>query len=473
MSRRGLAGSEPVFLSTDGRKRGALSTTPCWRVMIARSAGASCRGLEAILRSLTETPLTASALWDYCCSLHYTTVTLGTPGIKFLVALDTGSDLFWVPCATEDDSPYASDFDFRVYDPHGSATSRIVTCDSDLCMRDDGCNDMSSPCPYHVSYISSDTSSSGILVEDVLQLKTVDKNPELIKAFVTFGCGQVQTGSFLDIAAPNGLLGLGLEKVAVPSILYRDGYIENSFSMCFGDDGTGRIFFGDKGSPDQEETPFHMNPFHPTYSVNVTQVRVGTSVVDSQFTALFDSGTSFTYLVEPTYTMVADSFHLHIQDHRRPPDPRIPFEYCYTMSPDMNTSLIPVMSLSMDGGGQMVVQDPIIVISTPLELIYCLAVVENQELNIIGQNFMTGYRIVFNREKLVLGWKKSNCYGDTGDSNDFEARSVNYAASAGGLNGTVESESAKTNRTSACASAFYRGKFDWYAFLLSVVLAIH
>ena len=32
------------------------------------------------------------------CSLHYTTVTLGTPGMKFLVALDTGSDLFWVPC---------------------------------------------------------------------------------------------------------------------------------------------------------------------------------------------------------------------------------------------------------------------------------------------------------------------------------------------------------------------------------------
>lgn len=32
------------------------------------------------------------------CSLHYTTVKLGTPGVKFMVALDTGSDLFWVPC---------------------------------------------------------------------------------------------------------------------------------------------------------------------------------------------------------------------------------------------------------------------------------------------------------------------------------------------------------------------------------------
>lgn len=25
-------------------------------------------------------------------------ISLGTPGMKFMVALDTGSDLFWVPC---------------------------------------------------------------------------------------------------------------------------------------------------------------------------------------------------------------------------------------------------------------------------------------------------------------------------------------------------------------------------------------
>lgn len=44
------------------------------------------------------------------CSLHYTVVSLGTPGMKFMVALDTGSDLFWVPCdcnkcASIDDTP--------------------------------------------------------------------------------------------------------------------------------------------------------------------------------------------------------------------------------------------------------------------------------------------------------------------------------------------------------------------------------
>jgi hypothetical protein len=40
-----------------------------------------------------------------------------------------------------------------------------------------------------------------------------------------------------------------------------------------------------------------------------------------------------------------------------------------------------------------------------------LAVVKSKDINIIGQNFMTGYSIVFDREKMVLGWEASNCYG--------------------------------------------------------------
>lgn len=44
----------------------------------------------------------------------------------------------------------------------------------------------------------------------------------------------------------------------------------------------------------------------PTYNITVTQIRVGTTLIDVDFTALFDSGTSFTYLVEPTYTRLAE-----------------------------------------------------------------------------------------------------------------------------------------------------------------------
>lgn len=38
-----------------------------------------------------------------------------------------------------------------------------------------------------VSYVSAQTSTSGILMEDVMHLTTEDKNPERVEAYVTFG----------------------------------------------------------------------------------------------------------------------------------------------------------------------------------------------------------------------------------------------------------------------------------------------
>ncbi|KAH6784590.1 Eukaryotic aspartyl protease family protein [Perilla frutescens var. hirtella] len=407
--------------------------------------------------------------------LHYTTVTVGTPGMKFLVALDTGSDLFWVPChcaecASTDDSTYSSDFELSIYDPDGSSTSKNVTCNSELCPFNNGCNGTSIHCPYHVSYVSSETSTSGILLEDILHLRPLDEYQDFMKAYVPFGCGQVQTGSFLDIAAPNGLFGLGFDKVSVPSTLFREGYVADSFSMCFGKDGTGRINFGDKGSLDQEESPFNINSFHPTYNVNVTQVRVGTLVLNSEFSALFDSGTSFTYLADPFYTMLSDSFHLQIRDLQRPPDLRVPFEYCYVMSPNTSTSLIPTISLTMDGGGQLVVQDPIIVISTLHEFAYCLAVVKSQELNIIGQNFMTGYRFVFDRERLVLGWKKFDCY-DVEDSDASGPRSVNYASGPNNITQSYELNRNTAQHLAAPSLYRYNGFDPVHSLLILLIFA--
>lgn len=394
--------------------------------------------------------------------LHYTTVSLGTPGLKFMVALDTGSDLFWVPCdcsrcASIDNTAYSSDFKLSIYSPKGSSTSKKVPCNHRLCAHHNSCSGTLNDCPYLVSYVSSETSTSGILVEDVLHLMTEDSDREIIEAQVTFGCGQVQSGSFLDVAAPNGLFGLGFEKISVPSILSREGYTADSFSMCFGHDGTGRISFGDKGSLDQEETPFNMHPLHPTYNITVTQLRVGATLIDSDFTALFDSGTSFTYLEDPAYTRLSESFHAQTQDRRHPPDSRIPFEYCYDMSPDANTSLIPSMRLSMKGGGQLSVDDPIIVISTQHEVVYCLAVIKSTELNIIGQNFMTGYRIVFDREKLVLGWKKFNCY-DIEESSAFPLKPASHsyvppAVAAGLVNHTNPASTEKRSRAESSVAS--------------------
>ncbi|EMS47670.1 Aspartic proteinase-like protein 1 [Triticum urartu] len=330
-------------------------------------------------------------------SLHYALVTVGTPGHTFMVALDTGSDLFWLPCQCDGCTP-----------PPSSAASAPVQ----LTMEN-----------------KKDTSSSGFLVEDVLYLSTEDTRPQFLKAQIMFGCGEVQTGSFLDAAAPNGLFGLGVDMISVPSILAQKGLTSNSFSMCFGRDGIGRISFGDQGSTDQEETPLDINQKHPTYAITITGIVVGNNIMDLEVSTIFDTGTSFTYLADPAYTYITDGFHNQVQANRHAADSRIPFEYCYDLSSSEARIQTPSISLRTAGGSLFPAIDPGQVISIQQhEYVYCLAIVKSTKLNIIGQNFMTGVRVVFDRERKILGWKKFNCY-DTDSSNPLSINSRNSSRS--------------------------------------------
>ncbi|CAL9189352.1 unnamed protein product [Musa hybrid cultivar] len=345
--------------------------------------------------------------------LHYAFVELGTPNVTFLVALDTGSDLFWVPCDCQQcaSTQLGQGLELNVYSPSNSSTSQKVPCSNSLCDNQNACTGTNGSCPYNVQYLSANTSSSGFLVEDVLYLTTEDATPRIVEAPIVFGCGDRQSGAFLDGAAPNGLFGLGMEKVAVPSILSSKGFTSNSFSMCFGEDGVGRINFGDKGSSDQQETAFFIDSRHPSYKINMTGIAVGNSSTDMVFDAIVDSGTSFTSLADPMYTYIAENFNAQIKEKRYKSESNSTFEYCYELSPGQTRVLLPVINLKTLGGSVFPVNDPIIPLLGPEnQTIYCLALLKFSGVNIIGQNFLSGLRVVFDRERLVLGWKKFDCY---------------------------------------------------------------
>ncbi|KAI3724598.1 hypothetical protein L2E82_36381 [Cichorium intybus] len=102
-------------------------------------------------------------------------------------------------CASIDNTPYSSKFNMSIFNPKESSTSKKVTCNHRICTA--SCPGIVSTCPY----LSSQTSTSGIFMEDFLHLETDDINRQIVNAFVTFRCGQVQSGSFLHVAAPNSL----------------------------------------------------------------------------------------------------------------------------------------------------------------------------------------------------------------------------------------------------------------------------
>ncbi|CAJ2646664.1 unnamed protein product [Trifolium pratense] len=354
--------------------------------------------------------------------LHFANVSVGTPASSYLVALDTGSDLFWLPCNCTKcvrgiQLSTGKKIEFNIYDNKGSSTSKNVPCNSSLCEHQKQCSSSTGTCPYQVEYLSEDTSTTGFLVEDELHLitdhvnQTKQANPR-----ITFGCGQVQTGAFLNGAAPNGLFGLGMSDVSVPSILAKQGLTSNSFSMCFGDDGLGRITFGDNttSSLDQGKTPFNIRPSHSTYNITVTQIIVGGTIADLEFNAIFDTGTSYTYLNNPAYKQITQSFDSKIKlpRHSFSNSDDLPFEYCYDLRSNQSVQ-VPNINLTMKGGDNYFVMDPIVMVSgRDVNNVLCLAVLKSNNVNIIGQNFMTGYRVVFDRENMTLGWKESNCYED-------------------------------------------------------------
>lgn len=77
--------------------------------------------------------------------------------------------------------------DLNIYSPNASSTSMVVPCNSTACVARTGCAVSRNACAYQISYLSNGTSSTGILVEDVLHLATDDSQQKAIEAPITLG----------------------------------------------------------------------------------------------------------------------------------------------------------------------------------------------------------------------------------------------------------------------------------------------
>ncbi|KAM0971707.1 hypothetical protein FF1_019611 [Malus domestica] len=351
--------------------------------------------------------------------LHYAWIDIGTPNVSFMVALDGGSDLLWVPCDCIQCAPLSAsnydslDRDLNQYRPSLSSTSKQLSCSHQLCKSSTNCKGPAEPCPYIVQYKSENTASSGFLIEDVLHLTSASKNtaPSSVQAPVIVGCGRKQTGGYLEGAAPDGVMGLGPGEISVPSVLAKAGMIQNSFSLCFDANGSGRILFGDQGHLAQQSTPFlPMEEKYVAYSVGVEQCCVARSCLkQTGFQALVDSGSSFTYVPTEVYEKIVFEFDKQVNATRIDLQ-QSPWKYCYNVS-SLELLNIPTMKLMFPLNQSFLVNKPIF--SETLDqkyTIFCLTLLRtDDEYGIIGQNFMVGYRLVFDRENLKFGWSNANC----------------------------------------------------------------
>lgn len=393
--------------------------------------------------------------------LHYTRIDIGTPDVSFLVALDAGSDLLWLPCDCIQCAPLSASYynsldrDLNEYSPSGSSTSKHISCSHQLCELGPNCKSPKQSCPYTVNYNSENTSSSGMLIEDTFHLASGSGGtPKTVHAPVIIGCGRKQSGGYLDGVAPDGLMGLGFGEISVPSSLAKAGLVPDSFSMCFDEDDAGRIFFGDKGLATQQSTPFLLSDGkYTTYIIGAKACCIGNTCLEqTSFKALVDSGTSFSFLPDKVYESVVQEFDSRV-NAKSSKFEGSPWEYCYETS-SQESPKIPSLMFMFPSNNSFVVHNPVFLIYGNKGVVgFCLAIQPTDgDVGIIGQNFMTGYRLVFDRENLKLGWSRSNCQDLSENNNSLPLTSPPNGRPANPLP-TNEQQSAPSGHAVAPAVA--------------------
>ncbi|KAK7301269.1 hypothetical protein RJT34_12130 [Clitoria ternatea] len=362
--------------------------------------------------------------------LHFTWIDIGNPNVSFLVALDSGSDMLWLPCDCIECASLAAssykvlDRDLNQYRPSLSSTSRHLLCSHQLCSGDgrSSCKGSKDPCPYNYQYTMENTSSSGYLIEDKLHLASDGRHAaqNSVQASIILGCGRKQTGAYLQGVAPDGVLGLGPGSISVPSLLAKAGLVRSSFSICFNENDSGRILFGDLGRFTQHSTPFlPIDGKLLGYIVGVESFCVGSLCLkESRFEALIDSGTSFTFLPKNVYHKVVTEFDKQV-NATRVYFQNMDWEYCYKTS-SQELINIPPLKLTFSRNQTFLIQNPMLQYSDSQERTSLCLTVSQSDFNYatIGR-----YHMVFDRENLRLGWSRSNCQDSMGDRANFSSPS--------------------------------------------------
>jgi hypothetical protein len=90
------------------------------------------------------------------------------------------------------------DRDLGIYKPSESTTSRHLPCSHELCSPASGCTNPKQPCPYNIDYFSENTTSSGLLIEDMLHLDSREGHAP-VNASVIIGYASLSSALFFNI----------------------------------------------------------------------------------------------------------------------------------------------------------------------------------------------------------------------------------------------------------------------------------
>uniref|UniRef100_A0A803QER7 Peptidase A1 domain-containing protein n=1 Tax=Cannabis sativa TaxID=3483 RepID=A0A803QER7_CANSA len=295
---------------------------------------------------------------DYGTGEYFVHVTIGTPGQRFVLVADTGSELTWMNCRYKNYEPKKKGKE-PIFKADESSTFRTVSCSSRMCKID--LADLFSLAKY-----LQGSAALGFFGNETISVDLTNGKKKTLNN-VLIGCTQTIKDEQGIFKGAHGVLGLGNGKHTFTSKAAQD--FGSKFSYCLVDhlssqNLTNYIVFGSTRpktalSSRVQRTPLVLGgALGPLYGVNIVGISVGGQVVNIPPAVwdvnrgggtVLDSGTSLTFLAEPAYKPVTAAFSKYMSKLQRLPDDGGPFEFCYN-STRFQDSLVPSLKIKLANG---------------------------------------------------------------------------------------------------------------------------
>ncbi|XP_074327559.1 aspartic proteinase CDR1-like [Apium graveolens] len=343
-------------------------------------------------------------------------ISVGTPPLDFLVAVDTGSDLTWVQCkpCTECSKQRAP-----LFHPKKSSTYRKQPCQSKACqtLQPPLC-DHKNFCKYEVFNGDHLSHSIGDLSLDSFVFESTSGKPVILPKF-SFGCGHLNRGRFNDLT--NGVVGLGNGDLSIFNQV--SDTIKGKFSYCMVPlklrNVSSKISLGKdalvSGSRVQK-TPLYTKDQDTFYYLNLESVSIGDTNLkfETKANANNADGSTGNIIVDTASiaTYLPRQFYQKIEDELKRIIPLTPVEreevlrLCYKIEENVEEK-VPRITFHFTGADW-----ELDALNTVLKMHNgksCLSIAPGASKAIFGNlqqmNFLVGY----NLNDKTLSFKKTNC----------------------------------------------------------------
>lgn len=359
--------------------------------------------------------------------------------------MDTGSSLVWFPCTSrylcsECNFPNIKKTGIPTFLPKLSSSSKRIGCKNPRCSTFFGpeiqskcqeCDSTAQNCtqtcpPYAIQYGSGST--AGLLLSETLDFPEKKTIPDFL-----VGC------SIFSIRQPEGIAGFGRSPESLPSQLGLKKFSYCLVSHAFDDTPTSSDLVLDTGSGSGvnktaglSHTPFLKNPtaaFRDYYYVLLRNIVIGDTHVkvpykflvpgsDGNGGTIVDSGTTFTFMENPVYELVAKEFEKQMANYSVATEIQnlTGLRPCYNISGEESVS-VPDLIFQFKGGAKMALPLTNYFSFVDSEVI-CLTIVSDKVVGpgigggpaiILGNYQQRNFYVEFDLENEKFGFKQQIC----------------------------------------------------------------